>query len=141
MTTETALTTAKVLVSMLTDAQTGIDTFLKPFLKQYAELQQELNPSRFNKQDLETEGMTFQEAEGETFYFEGEEEYSFGDYYTPSLSLPFAFVEDPKGYSKMRRKEEAEFRARREARDAEKAKSEVERLEAALAKAREKAGL
>jgi hypothetical protein len=50
----------------------------------------------------------------------GEETYVYGDYHTPSADLPFAFVQDPKGYAErlreqMRQQEETRKQKNRKA--------------------------
>jgi hypothetical protein len=141
MTTETLLTTAKVFVSLLTDAQERTDRFFVPFLKKFHALQTELHPKRMQYNDFDPENMTFKEVSGTTFYFEGEEYYAFGEYTTPTAELPMAFVEDPKAYTAMIRKERAEFDARQKEKAEKEALERVARLEAQLEKARKEANL
>jgi hypothetical protein len=121
-------------------AQANLNGFLLPFLRQYADLLVELNPN-YEPRDLNTAEMLYKETGSASFHFEGEEEYSYGDYYTPSLSLPFEFLKDPEGYSDKARKRVSETASRRE--QAKKAKdlARVVALEDMLSRAKKEAGL
>jgi len=136
------LYTAQVLMRNLTHAQNEIDTFLKPYLKQYADLLLELNPN-YDKRDLNAvPHMSFKENDANHFFlFEAEEVYDFGDYHIPSLSLPFDFVEDPEGYSARHREEIEKARKTKADRERKNAQAEVLRLEAQLAIAKKRAVL
>lgn len=128
----TALSTTIDLVAARDRAQQDIDSHLAPSLAKYKEFLLELNPSQ-DCRDLEAD--TFLETDREFFSFVADEEYSHGDYYTPSLNLPFAFVEDPEAYSAKARQDEADRKAKATARTAKDTAERVERLKAQLAKA------
>lgn len=127
------LTSAKELVDQREAIQTQIETHLAPFLAKYKELMLELNHHNYDHRDLSVE--TFNEIDREFFSFTSEEVYEYGDYYTPTLNLPFAFVEDPEAYAVKARQDEA-YRKERETAKTAKGKAErVERLKEQLAEA------
>lgn len=127
------LLTAKVMANQLEEAQTRINSFLAPFIKDYTAFLTAENARGYDLRDFKAD--TFEEIEGGTFLIHGEEEYSYGEYYTPTVNLPFAFVEDPEKFKADYRKQQAEVKAKREA-TTKKAKAEqVERLKAQLARA------
>jgi len=121
-------------------AKANLNGFLLPFLRQYADLLVELSPD-YDKRDLRTETMLYKETEGHAFYFEAEDVYEYGEDYTPSLTMPFAFIEDPEGYSNMRRTHAAEEISRRAAKKKADALKRVTILEAQLNIAKKKAAL
>lgn len=113
MTTETTLDplyTAQRIVRDLNTSRKELETHLAPFLKQYIALKDESDPRYFNEKDREV--TTFKCVEDKLFIFEGEPYYEYGDYETPSIELPFAFVEDPEGYTEKERKRIAEQAAK-----------------------------
>lgn len=124
---------AKSRADELRNAQQSIDTFLAPFIKDYTEFLTAENRRGWDLRDFEAD--TFVEIGFDTFCLRGEEEYSYGEYYTPSLNLPFAFVEDPDQYKADYRKKEADRKARQEAKAKTSKEEQVARLRAQLAKA------
>lgn len=135
MTTELTLDNlyyAQVLARNLNHAQTRLESHLLPSLLRYKEFLIELNPS-YDSRDLTAD--TFLEIDREFFSFTGEETYAGGDYYIPSLSLPFAFVEDPEAYITKARQDEADRKEKATARTAKDKAERVERLKTQLAKA------
>jgi hypothetical protein len=133
MTNETPLTTAKVLASVFDEARTNLETFLTPFREQYFEFIFELKPTYYVQED--GKATTFIEVENEYFNFEGEPYYEYGDYETPTLSLPFAFVEDPEKFMADARAAEEARQAKANAIQTERAQERVELLRKQLAQA------
>lgn len=120
MTTETSLSplyTAQRIVRDIDASRKELEEHLAPFLAQYIELMSEINP-RYHD-DKDKEASTFSGVDGKLFVFVGEEYYEYGEYETPTVELPFDFVEDPEAYAEKERKriadEAAKFtRAQRE---------------------------
>ena len=127
------LDTALQYVAERDGAQATIEHHLNPYLARYKEFLLELTPS-YDSRDLEAD--TFLEIDHKTFSFTGEEDYKYGEYYTPSLNVPFAFVEDPEAYIAMARQEEADRKERAAAKTSNDKKERVARLELQLEKAR-----
>lgn len=132
MTNESALTTAKVLVSLLADAKTNVNRFFTPILKDYIEFTKDIG-YRYDQRDLTAD--TFDEYDNGFFYFTGDEIYEHGDYHTPNLAIPGAFVEDPDAFKVEVRQAEANRKARIQADKEAAAKTRVERLRKELAAA------
>jgi hypothetical protein len=127
------LSHAVKLAERAEQAQRDINNFLAPFAKAYGEFLTEENPRGYDLRDFNSD--TFIEVENNTFYLKGEEDYSYGDYYTPSLSLPFAFVEDPQQFKNDYRQKQAEAKAKAAAKTAKDKAERVARLKTQLAKA------
>ncbi len=127
------LNQAKSLVATLDQARTDLEIFLEPFREQYIEFMSELNPKYHDANDKEAD--TFKEIDAETFYFEGEEYYEYGEYTTPSVSLPFAFVADPEVYMDNARAVKAAQDAKYVKANEDRAKERVETLRKQLAAA------
>lgn len=128
------LSKAVNLAEAAEQAQRDIDNFLAPFVKQFAELQRDdLQPAGFDWRDAEA--TRFTHVEGKYFEMTGDEVYEYGEEYTPTLSLPIDFVDDPQAYREKairERNERLEKAAARKKRDAEE---RIERLKSQLAKA------
>jgi hypothetical protein len=129
-----AINTVKRYISERDAYQRQIDTFLAPFVKDFAAFMTEHNARGFDLRDFNAD--TFVEIEGTTFYLKGEEEYYHGEYYAPTLNLPFAFVEDSAAYKADFLRTQAEIEANRNAKKKAEKEAQIARLEAQLAKAR-----
>lgn len=127
------LLTAKVMASQFEEAQTRINNFLAPFVKDYTAFMTEEDARGFDLRDFKAD--TFIEIEGNTFLLHGEEEYSYGEYYTPTLNLPFDFVANPKAFKADYQKQQAEIKAKADAKKKADKQGMVERLRAQLARA------
>lgn len=113
MTTQVNLSTlysARVLVRKIQATQTELETLLAPSLKQYVEFMAEINPRYYDEKDKTA--TTFTGTDENSFLFEGEEYWDHGDYETPSVGLPFAFVEDPEAFMKTAREAKAAAEAK-----------------------------
>lgn len=127
-----ALNLAQGLISQREAVQTQIETTLAPFLKDYIEFMAEINPSYHSVADREVD--TFVEIDNHTFAFEGEEEYEYGENFTPSVNLPFAFVEDPEDFKAKARQDKLDREMKAAAKKKADAEERAERLRAQLAK-------
>lgn len=142
MTTEVTLSTlapAQTLVREMQATQTELETLLAPSLKKYVEFMAEINPRYHDEKDKTA--TTFAGTDERNFIFEGEEYYEHGDYETPTVELPFAFVEDPEAFMKTARDAKAAVEAKhaaamrkREEDRINRLKRELSQAEAALAK-------
>ena len=128
------LSTAVELAERFEQAKRDIHNFLAPFVREYAAFMVEENVTGYREfENFVIE--TFEEVDNETFYIEGEQQYTYGEYTTPTMSLPFAFVENPQTFKAAYRAEQAERKAKEATkRTADKA-AMVERLKAQLARA------
>ncbi len=127
------LTIAKSRAAAFNAAKNDINDFLEPFARQYFYFMSELNPRGWDQRDINAN--EFVEIENNSFYLTGEEVYEYSEYYTPSLSLPFAFVEDPEAFKEQARKEKAEREEKALTKKKADAAERVVRLRAQLAKA------
>jgi len=128
------LSRAVTFAERFEQAKRDIHNFLTPFAKDYAAFIVEENVTGYREfENFVVE--TFEEVDNETFYIEGEQQYTYGEYTTPTMSLPFAFVENPQTFKAAYRAEQAERKAKEATkRTADKA-AMVERLKAQLARA------
>lgn len=95
------LYSAQVIVRTIDARRAELEAHLAPFLKQYIDFMAEVYPRYLDSKD-ET-ATTFAGTDEKNFLFEGEEYYDHGDYETPTVELPFAFVEDPEAFMKTAR--------------------------------------
>lgn len=98
------LTIAKSRAAAFNTAKQDINDFLAPFVRKYADLMVELNHN-YDQRDLQVD--SFVEIDNNSFLLTGEEVYQYSEYYTPSLYLPFAFVEDPETFRQIALAEKA----------------------------------
>lgn len=126
------LTIAKSRAAAFNAAQNDINDFLAPFVRKYADLMIELNPN-YDQRDLQAD--SFVEIDNNSFYLTGEEIYQYSEYYTPSLNLPFAFVEDPETYRQIALAEKAAAYEKAVTKKKAEAAERVTRLKAQLARA------
>lgn len=126
------LTIAKSRAAAFNAAQNDINDFLAPFVRKYADLMIELNPN-YDQRDLQAD--SFMEIDNNSFYLTGEEIYQYSEYYTPSLNLPFAFVEDPETYRQIALAEKAAAYEKAVTKKKAEAAERVTRLKAQLARA------
>lgn len=134
MTTELSnLYSAQVLARNFSHAQQQINSFLAPFIKDYAAFMIAETPRGHDLRDFEAD--TFVEIENESFYLTGDEVYAYSEYYKPTLSLPFAFVEDPKKFKAAFRQSQADLKAKADSKKKDEKTAMIERLKAQLARA------
>lgn len=115
-------------------AQRDIDNFLAPFVKKFAELHiKELQTRGFDHRDANA--TRFTEIDGSHFGMTGEETYEYGETYTPSLNIPFDFVEDPGAYRQKALAEKVEREEKAALKKKKDAEERVASLKAQLAKA------
>lgn len=117
---------AKNLEYKLAQARTDLEIFLEPFLYKYIEFMDEINPRYHDSHDKEVD--TFVEIDGEAFLFEGDEYYEYGENITPSVSLPFAFVQDPEVFMDNLRESTARAAAKYAKDNEDRAKARVDLL-------------
>jgi len=137
------LTEAKARAAGFVQARESVEAFLTPFIDQYTNFLTEMGQNNYYNH-LDATADTFVEIDGNSFYFTGDEEYSHGDYYTPNISLPFDFVEDPEAYMAKARAADKLRKAKAEKdKEAvalhrlERARKELAAAEAAITKANE----
>ena len=126
------LNRAKTYASAFTAAQNEINDFLEPFVRKYGQLMLELNPN-YDQRDLKA--TSFYEYDREFFSLEGYPIYEFSESYTPTLDLPFAFVEDPEGFREAKLREKADLEEKAQTKKKADAADRVVRLRAQLARA------
>lgn len=129
------LTRAKNYASAFSAAQNEVNDFLEPFVRKYVTFQSELNPRSTDQWDMEADQFT--EIDNGSFWMTGEERYLYGETYTPTVSLPFAFVEDPEKFMADARAAEEERKNKVAAKKKADAQEKVAKLKAQLAKAEE----
>lgn len=129
-----SLTLAKALAREVETAQANVNQYLMPILKNFIEFMNETQPDYYDKYDQQAD--TFDGIDNQTFHFTGEEIYEYGEDHKPSVSLPFAFVEDSEAYKAKVRKARADWNATQAAKRATAKAEQIARLEAQLAKAR-----
>jgi hypothetical protein len=128
------LSKATVLAEAAEQAQRDIDNFLEPFVKQFVDLQiNELQTRGFDHRDAKAD--RFKELDGTNFWMTGDEIYEYGETYTPSLNLPFDFVDDPQAYRQKALAEKIERQTQAALRKKRDAEERIERLKTQLAKA------
>lgn len=131
----TDLIIAKSRASALTHAQFEIDDFLAPFVKKYTLFLAKHFPNGYDHRDFKVDH--FVSEERDHFYLTGDEEYSFGEMYVPSLNLPFDFVADPEKYMADKLAQEEERKNKVAAKKKADAQEKVDKLKEQLAKAEE----
>jgi hypothetical protein len=94
----TPLDAAKTLHSNLELAKDQLEGFLSDSLQAYIDFLPERGKSWTPEKHLKAAEYSFKYTDADTFVFETEEFYSYGDYISDTVELPFAFIEDPEKF-------------------------------------------
>lgn len=130
----TTLVEAHVAVAVRDNAQQAIESILRSSLQEYLDFLPERGSSwvpHYNNPSY----YTFIELDGKNFIFHGEEHYQYGEYETPTISLPFDFVEAPETYKARILAEIKAAEDKRKARIKATQEEQVAKLKAQLAAA------